>query len=81
MSFSLDKKYKAHRIHPAADQSLISKKWTPRADVSWEENGKWQHETLRGPRDRCETFPQAINYALQNALTWIEDKAAQKKSA
>ena len=81
MPFALDKKYKAHHIRPDAEQSLLSKKWTPRADVSWEENGNWQYKTLSGPRDKCDTFPQAINYALQTAMTWIEDKTAQKKSA
>jgi hypothetical protein len=47
------------------------------------ENGKPHNKTLYGPRDKCETFPQAINYALQAALTWIDEKAAaaEKKSA
>jgi hypothetical protein len=81
MSDPLEKKYKAHQICPDAKQSSISHKWTPKSLISWEENGKQQHETLYGPHDKCETFPQAINYALQTAMTWIEDKTAQKKSA
>jgi hypothetical protein len=83
MSDSLDKKYKAHRIHPSAEQSPTSQKWTPACTISWDENGKQQYETLYGPRDKCDTFPQAINYAFQAAMTWIDEKAAaaEKKSA
>jgi len=83
MSDAFDKKYRAHQMCPQAEESPTTKKWTPRCLISWEENGNWQYKTLSGPSDKCDTFPQAINYALQVAMNWIDEKAAaaEKKSA
>jgi hypothetical protein len=82
MSDCLDKKYRAYQIRPHAGESPTSRKWTPQCLISWVENGKPHNKTLYDPHE-CETFPQAINYALQTAMNWIDKKmaAAEKKSA
>jgi hypothetical protein len=73
MPLSLDKKYKAHQIHPNADQNPVTKNWTPRVLISWEENGKVQYQTLYGSPDQFESLPDAINYAMDLAMNWIDN--------
>lgn len=81
MLLSLDRKYKAHHIHPNADQDPQTKRWTVRLLISWEEGGELQYQTLYGSPDQFDSLPDAINYAIDFATNWIDDKIVEKKSA
>lgn len=82
MMLSLDRKYKAHYIHPNADQDPDTKRWTLRVLISWGENGELHYRTLYGSPDQFDNLPDAINYAIDFAMTWVDSgKPDQKKSA
>jgi hypothetical protein len=82
MLLSLDRKYKAHYIHPNADQDPHTKRWTLRVLISWEENGDAHYRTLYGPPDQFDDLRDAIKYAVDLAINWIDGgKSDEKKSA
>jgi hypothetical protein len=78
MSFLLDtspdkRKYKGHHIHAGADQNPKSQNWTPRAFVSWEENGETCYKTLYGSHNQAQSLLNAIKCAFQIAMDWIDN--------
>jgi hypothetical protein len=82
MLLSLDRKYKAHYIHPNADQNPHTKKWTLRVLISWEENGRLHYRTLYGSPDQFDNLSEAIKFATEYAMSWVDGaKSNQKDSA
>ncbi len=78
MLLSLDRKYKAHYIHPNADQNPDTKMWTLRVLISWEENGRFHYRTLYGSPDQFDNLSDALKYAIDYAVNWVDDgKPAQ----
>jgi hypothetical protein len=79
MLLSLDRKYKAHYVHPNADQDPKTKRWTLRVLISWEDNGHLYYQTLYGPPDQFDDLPEAIKFAMDLAFNWIDSKTNEKK--
>jgi hypothetical protein len=71
---SLDRKYKAHQIHPSADQNPQTKDWTARVLISWEERGKSQYVTLYGSPDQFQSMLEAIKFAVDLGMEWIDSR-------
>jgi hypothetical protein len=81
MLLSLDRKYKAHYIHPSADQHPDTKMWTVRVLISWEENGKLHYRTLYGSPDQFDNLPDAIKFAIDYAMNWVDAAQSDQKDS
>jgi hypothetical protein len=64
--------YKSRRILTARELDLDTDCWIPKADVSWQEQGTEQRQTLMGPRDRFKVIEDADTHALEMAMAWID---------
>jgi hypothetical protein len=68
----MDEVYKSRRIRTTPQLNLETDCWIPKADVSWGEQGKEQHQLLTGPPDRFKIIDDAEIYALEMAKAWID---------
>jgi hypothetical protein len=80
MLLSLDRKYKAHHIHPNADQNPDTKRWTLRVLISWEENGRFYYRTLYGSPDQFDNLPDAMKFAVDFAMNWVDSGKSNQHS-
>jgi hypothetical protein len=81
MLLSFDRKYKGHYIHPNADQDPTTKRWTVRVLISWEGSGEHHYKTLYGSPDQFDDLREAIRFAINLGLNWVDGKTDNKKSA
>jgi hypothetical protein len=68
----MEELYKARRIYSMPQLNLETDCWIPKADVSWDEDGKQQHQLIAGPTDLFKIIEQAEIYAVEMAKSWID---------
>jgi hypothetical protein len=68
----MEQTYKAFRIQTFPQLNYDTDCWIPRADISWNDEGKQCHQILAGPSDRFKIIDQAETYALEMAMDWID---------
>jgi len=68
----MEELYKARRIYSMPQLNLDTDCWIPKADVSWDEHGKQQHQLIAGPTDLFKIIEEAEIYAVEMAKSWID---------
>lgn len=69
--------YKSRRIWTGRELDPETDCWVPKADISWEEDGEKQRQTLTGPRDRFKVIDDAETHAREMAMAWIDAECSE----
>jgi hypothetical protein len=73
----MEKTYKSRRILTIIELDAETDCWIPKANISWDEGGGKQHQTLAGPNDRFKIIDEAEIYALEMAMAWIDAECVE----
>jgi hypothetical protein len=68
----MEELYKSRQIHTSPQLNLDTDCWIPKADVSWDDHGKQQHQLIAGPTDLFKIIDEAEVYAVEMAKSWID---------
>ena len=68
----MEELYKSRQIHTRPQLNLDTDCWIPKADVSWDDHGKQQHQLMAGPNDLFKIIDEAEIYAVEMAKSWID---------
>ena len=64
--------YKSCHVLTTPELNLDADCWIPKADVSWDEQGKPCHKLLTGRSDYFKIIDEAEVYAVEMAKAWID---------
>ena len=67
--------YHSHHIRVMTELNPDTDCWIPKAEVSWDEDGKQRHQVLTGPNDFFKIIDEAIQCAAEIAKDWIDSLA------
>jgi hypothetical protein len=73
--------YQGRTIRVFAELDLDADCWTPTADVSWEEDGKQNHQRLTGLRGFFKVIDEAQTDAIEMAKAWIDAQVRERYSS
>ena len=68
----MEEMYHSHHIRVMTELNLDTDCWIPKAEVSWDEDGKQRRQLLTGPNDFFKIIDEAILYADEIAKNWID---------
>lgn len=71
----MERAYKSCRIQTSHRLNVENDCWAPHADISWDEAGIERRHSLVGPSDRFKLIDHAEIYAIEMAITWIDDES------
>jgi hypothetical protein len=76
----MEEMYHSHHIRVMTELNLDTDCWIPKAEVSWDEDGKQRRQLLTGPNDFFKIIDDAIQYADEIAKDWIDSLVRKKPS-
>jgi hypothetical protein len=71
--------YRSCHVLTTFELNLDADCWIPKADVSWDEQGKTRHKLLTGLRDYFKIIDEAEVCAVEMAKAWIDHSVIERQ--